>query len=82
MLPARPRVDWVEGSSAIAEASVGQACSGREAVGLERLIAGPDGPGDASECVGQSDGGFVVTFARLEREGPELDKFGRNWNEG
>ena len=53
---------------------MGQAYSGSEAVGLEGLIARPDGPGDASEFVGQSDGGFVVSFTRLERKGPELER--------
>ena len=45
-------------------------------MGLEGLIARPDGPGDASEFVGESDGGLVVASAGLDREGPELEGVG------
>ncbi len=33
-------------------------------------------PGDASELVGQGDGGAVVSVSALEREGPGLEAVG------
>ena len=51
-------------------------CSDGQGIGSEGLIARPDGPGDASELVGQSDGGFVVTAASLEAEGPASEGVG------
>ena len=37
---------------------------------MEDGVASPEGPGDSSELVGQSNRGAVVTAALLDRDGP------------
>ena len=39
-------------------------------------VFGPDGPGDASEFIGQSDGGAVMAAAFFQGQGPTAQGVG------
>lgn len=45
--------------------------------GVEGALVLPHGPTDTSKLVGQGDGGFVVTDAAFELDGPALQRVER-----